>query len=135
MKKRVLIVEDNPLNSELLRDWLEVEGYEALIAANLDAAFAAVRTQQFDAVLLDVQLGTDDGLLLASWMLEQPALCLIPVIAVTAQAMATEQRRILESGCKSVVPKPVDFAVLQEQLQLWLGRAEALQENHLPGKN
>jgi len=134
MKKRVLVVEDNSLNSELLRDWLEVEGYETLIAADLNAAFTAVRTQQLDAVLLDIQLGTDDGLLLASWMLEQPVLCLIPVIAVTAQAMVTERQRILASGCRSVVPKPIDFAVLQEQLRFWLSRAEALQENQLPGK-
>jgi two-component system cell cycle response regulator DivK len=134
VKKRVLIVEDSSLNSELLRDWLEVEGYEPLIAADLNAAFVAVRTQRLDAVLLDIQLGTDDGLVLASWMLEQPVLCHIPVIAVTAQAMVTEQRHILESGCKTVVPKPVDFAVLQEQLQLWLSRAEALQENQVPWK-
>jgi len=134
MKKHVLVVEDNPLNSELLRDWLEVEGYEALIAADLNAAFAAVQGQPHDVVLLDVQLGTDDGLLLASWMLEQPVLCLIPVIAVTAQAMVTERQRILASGCRSVVPKPIDFAVLQEQLRFWLSRAEALQENQLPGK-
>jgi CheY-like chemotaxis protein len=134
VKKRILVVEDNPLNSELLRDWLEVEGYEPLIAGELNAAFAAVRTQQLDAVLLDIQLGTDDGLLLALWMREQPVLSLIPVIAVTAQAMAAEQQRILDSGCKSVVPKPIDFAMLQEQLQLWLSRAEALQENQLPGK-
>jgi len=134
MKKRVLVVEDNPLNSELLRDWLEVEGYETPIAADLNAAFAAVRGQPPDVVLLDVQLGTDDGLLLASWMLEQPVLCLIPVIAVTAQAMVTERQRILASGCRSVVPKPIDFAVLQEQLRFWLSLAEALQENQLPGK-
>jgi CheY-like chemotaxis protein len=134
VKKRVLIVEDNSLNSELLRDWLELEGYEALVAADLNAAFAAVRIQQLDAVLLDIQLGTDNGLVLASWMREQPVLCLIPVIAVTAQAMVTERQNILECGCRSVVPKPVDFTVLQEQLQLWLSRAEALQENQLPGK-
>jgi CheY-like chemotaxis protein len=61
-------------------------------------------------------------------------LCLIPVIAVTAQAMVTERQRILASGCRSVVPKPIDFAVLQEQLRFWLSLAEALQENQLPGK-
>jgi DNA-binding response OmpR family regulator len=134
VKKRVLIVEDNSLNSELLRDWLELEGYEALVAADLNAAFAAVRIRQLDAVLLDIQLGADNGLVLASWMREQPVLCLIPVIAVTAQAMVTERQNILECGCRSVVPKPVDFAVLQEQLQFCLSRAEALQENQLPGK-
>lgn len=122
MKHRILVVEDNLANRELLRDWLEVEGYEVLVASDLNAAFAAVRTQKLDAVLLDVQLGADDGLVLASWMREQPVLCLIPVIAVTAQAMVTEQQHILEGGCNSIVSKPVDFKVLQEQLRLWLNR-------------
>jgi len=57
MKQHVLIVEDNPLNSELLRDWLEIEGYLTDIAPNLDAGFAALKRQQPDVVLLDVQLG------------------------------------------------------------------------------
>jgi CheY-like chemotaxis protein len=131
MKHRILVVEDNPLNSELLRDWLEVEGYEAAVATDLNAAFAAVTSQPPNAVLLDVQLGTEDGLTLASWMREQAALSEIPVIAVTAQAMIGEQQHILESGCKSIVPKPVDFAVLQRQLQLWLSCSAVLQENRV----
>jgi CheY-like chemotaxis protein len=45
VKHRILVAEDNPLNSELLRDWLEAEGYEALVATDLDAAFAAVKIQ------------------------------------------------------------------------------------------
>lgn len=135
MKHRILIVEDNPLNSELLRDWLEVEGYEAVIAPDLKAAFAVLNSQQPNAVLLDVQLGADDGLSLAVWMREQPALRQIPVIAVTAQAMVAEQRHILESGCNSIVSKPVDFKVLQDQLELWLRSVGAPQANRLAGKD
>jgi len=131
MKHRILIVEDNPLNSELLRDWLEVEGYEVAVATDLNAAFAAVKSQALNAVLLDVQLGSEDGLSLASWMREQPVLREVPVIAVTAQAMVTEQKRILDSGCKSIVSKPVDFGALQHQLQLWLNCSAVLQENRV----
>jgi len=131
MKHRILIVEDNPLNSELLRDWLEVEGYEVAVATDLNAAFAAVKSQALNAVLLDVQLGSEDGLSLASWMREQPVLREVPVIAVTAQAMITEQKRILDSGCKSIVSKPVDFGALQHQLQLWLNCSAVLQENRV----
>lgn len=120
MKYRILVVEDNQPNSELLCDWLEIEGYEAVLAADLNAAFAAVRKQPPNAVLLDVQLGAEDGLSLASWMREQALLSEIPVIAVTAQAMSAEQQHILESGCKGIVSKPVDFALLHHQLQLWL---------------
>lgn len=132
MKHCILVVEDNPLNSELLRDWLEVEGYQVLIAADLNAAFAVLESHQPSAVLLDIQLGTDDGLSLASWMRQQPVLCQIPVIAVTAQAMVTEQQHILESGCNSIVSKPIDFKVLQDQLQLWLSGVATLQENSVP---
>ena len=127
MKHRILVVEDNPLNSELLRDWLEVEGHEVQIAANLNASFAAIRSQQPHAVLLDVQLGAEDGLSLASWMRQQPGLRQIPVIAVTAQVMVSERQHILESGCNGIVPKPVDFNVLRDQLQVWLSSSEALQ--------
>jgi CheY-like chemotaxis protein len=129
MKHRILVVEDNPLNSELLCAWLEVEGYEAVLVTNLKAAFAAVTSQPPNAVLLDVQLGTEDGLSLALWMRQQAALSEIPVIAVTAQAMVTERQRILESGCKSIVSKPIDFTMLQHQLELWLGCSAVLLEN------
>lgn len=129
MKKTILVVEDNPLNSELLRDWLEVEGYDVAIATDLDAAFAAVMNQPTSAVLLDVQLGSENGLILASWMHQRAGFSEIPVIAVTAQAMFSERQHILESGCKGIVPKPVDFAVLRNQLQLWLSCSSVMQEN------
>jgi CheY-like chemotaxis protein len=134
MKHRILVVEDNPLNSELLRDWLEVEGYEVLSVAQLNAAFAAVKSHPPNTVLLDVQLGPDDGLSLASWMRQQPEFSNIPIIAVTAQAMITERQRILRSGCDSVVSKPIDFKLLQHELQLWLGHAGVLQERRTSGK-
>jgi CheY-like chemotaxis protein len=125
MRRHILVVEDNALNSELLQDWLEMEGYEAVIASTLKAGFAALESKPPHAVLLDIQLGTEDGLTLASWMREQPGLCQTPVIAVTAQAMVSEQERIVNSGCKCVVSKPVDFKVLRQELEFWLGRAGA----------
>lgn len=112
MKRRILIVEDNALNSELLRDWLEMEGYVTVIAPDLNAGFAALNSQQLHAVLLDIQLGAEDGLSLASWMRQQPPLREIPVIAVTAQVMLSDRQRILDSGCNSIIPKPIDFNAL-----------------------
>jgi two-component system, cell cycle response regulator DivK len=132
MKQRILIVEDNPLNSELLRDWLEIEGYLTVIAPSLDAGFAALKKQQPDVVLLDVQLGEGDGLSLAAWMRQQPALKEIPVIAVTAQVMISDRQRILESGCHSIVSKPVEFNVLRGQLEAWLGRDGTHEESAGP---
>src|SRR3989442_308738 len=103
MKPRILVVEDNPLNRELLCEWLDAEGYEVVTAADLKTGFEAVEKEHPHVVLLDVQLGADDGLSLAAWLRQQPALRDIPVIAVTAHAMMTERERILQAGCNACV--------------------------------
>ncbi len=124
MKHRILVVEDDPLSRELLFDWLETEGYEVVTAADLQAGFAAIHSQPPHLVLLDVKLGADNGLKLAFWMRQQPELRHIPVIAVTAHAMVTEQERIFQAGCNAVVSKPVDFKLLGEHLQSTLSSQE-----------
>jgi two-component system, cell cycle response regulator DivK len=121
MKHRMLVVEDNPLNRELMCDWLESEGHEVQGVEDLESAFRALEDRQPDMVLLDVQLGNDDGLALAEWMRQQPKLRGIPVIAVTAHALVTEQQRFLQAGCNACISKPVDFKLLGEQLEHWLG--------------
>ena len=120
MKNRILVVEDNPLNRELMCDWLEAEGHEVLSAEDLATARRLLTNQQPEAVLLDVQLGHEDGLSLAAWMRQQPNLCRIPVIAVTAHALVTEQQRFLQAGCNACVSKPVNFKMLSEELERWL---------------
>jgi two-component system cell cycle response regulator DivK len=120
MTRHILVVEDNDLSRELLCDWLESEGYQVTSASALDQAFDAIKKLPPDAVLLDVQLGDQDGLSMASWMRRQPALSHIPIIAVTAHAMVTEQERISQAGCNACVPKPIDFKELTKQLQQWL---------------
>jgi len=84
VKHRILVVEDNPLNRELLCDWLEAEGHEVWSANDLTAAMRSIEERPPHIVLLDVQLGDEDGLSLAAWMRKQLRLCSIPVIAVTA---------------------------------------------------
>ena len=122
MKDRILVVEDDPLSRELLCDWLEAEGYEVLSATDLSAAMAMVEAKPPQAVLLDVRLGDEDGLSLAAWMRRHAKLQSIPIIAVTAHAMLTEQERILQAGCNTCVSKPVDFKLLNQNLQRWLAR-------------
>ena len=117
---RILVVEDNAINRELLCDWLETQGYAVLSAENLGSAQRLLQGQQPDAVLLDVQLGSEDGLSLAAWMRQQPGFSGIPVIAVTAHAMVTEQQRFLQAGCNACISKPIDFKVLERELDKWL---------------
>jgi two-component system cell cycle response regulator DivK len=118
LKHCILVVEDNPLNRELLRDWLEVEGYEVWTATDLKTSHDVFAKRIPDAVLLDINLGKDDGLNLVAWMRQKPETREIPVIAVTAHAMAAEQDRILKSGCKACLSKPINFQQLREQLNL-----------------
>jgi two-component system cell cycle response regulator/two-component system cell cycle response regulator DivK len=120
VKKRILVVEDNSLNLELLCDWLEAEGHEALSSEDLAGAQRLLLSERPDAVLLDVQLGNEDGLSLAIWMRQQPSFSGTPVIAVTAHAMVTELQRFLQSGCNAYVSKPIDFKLLNRELEKWL---------------
>ncbi|MGB9075973.1 MAG: response regulator [Terracidiphilus sp.] len=115
------MVEDNPLNCELLCDWLDTEGFAVDAASNLEEAFAAIAKAKPHAVLLDVQLGSEDGLALASWIRNEPRYRSLPVIAVTAHAMLTDQHRVMQAGCNACVSKPIDFALLKGHLQSILG--------------
>jgi two-component system sensor histidine kinase/response regulator len=120
VKHRVLVVEDNPLNRELLCDWLESEGYEVCSAEDVESATRILEDRPPDTVLLDVQLGSQDGLTIAAWIRKQPKICSIPVIAVTAHALVTEQSSFLQAGCNTCVSKPINFKELREELARWL---------------
>jgi CheY-like chemotaxis protein len=127
MKRRVLVVEDNLASRELLCDWLEAEGFEVVSAENLEQGFAALRIQPPHVVLLDIQLGSEDGLSLVKWIRQEPKLNHIPVVAVTAHAMVTEQERVIQAGCNACISKPVEFKLLAEQLERWLDHAANLE--------
>ena len=120
MKHCILVVEDNQLNRELLRDWLEVEGYDVWSAADLRASYEVFSKRRLDAILLDINLGAENGLDLIDWMRQKPELGQIPVIAVTAHALVAEQEQILKAGCRACLSKPINFQSLQEELQRWL---------------
>jgi len=116
LKHGILVVEDNQLNCELLCDWLEVEGYEVWSAADLKVSYEVLAKRLPDAVLLDINLGAENGLDLVAWMRQKPELGEIPVIAVTAHALVTEQEGILQAGCRACLSKPIDFQLLREEL-------------------
>ena len=129
MKHCILVVEDNQLNRELLRDWLEVEAYEVWCAADLKESYEVFSKRLPDAVLLDINLGKDNGLDLLAWMLQKPETRKIPVIAVTAHALVAEQERILKAGCRACLSKPIDFQLLREELNRWLQDSKMSQIN------
>ncbi len=129
MKPCILVVEDNQLNGELLRDWLEVEGYEVRSAADLNVSYEALSKRLPDVGLLDINLGSENGLDLVAWMRQKPELCEIPVVAVTAHALLTEQEGIPQAGCSACLSKPIDFHLLQKELNRWLQGSKTTQIN------
>src|ERR1700691_5802218 len=129
MKPHILVVEDNAYSRELLCDWLALQGFTVDSATSLSEALAAVKRCAPAAVLLDVQLGAEDGLSVAAWLRLDKARQHIPVIAVTAHAMISEQERILKAGCNACISKPVDFRLLLEKLNRWLTVAGVMNHN------
>jgi two-component system, cell cycle response regulator DivK len=127
LKHCILVVEDNQLNRELLRDWLEVEGYEVWSAEDLKGSYDVFAKRLPEVVLLDINLGSESGLDLVAWMRQKPELGKIPVIAVTAHAVATEQEQILQAGCRACLSKPIQFQRLREELGRWLQDSKASQ--------
>jgi CheY-like chemotaxis protein len=123
MSDRVLVVEDNPANLELIGDWLESEQFQVTTATTIDEACEALQAKAPDIVLLDVQLGPEDGLEVVSRIRSSSQWRNIPVIAVTAHAMVTDHERVLRAGCDACVSKPIDFRQLRGELGKWLARS------------
>jgi two-component system cell cycle response regulator DivK len=130
VKPCILVVEDNQLNRELLRDWLEVEAYEVWSAVDLQTSYEVFSKRVPDLVLLDINLGKDDGLDLIAWMRQKPEMREIPVIAVTAHALVAEQERILKAGCRACLSKPINFQLLRKELNHWLQDPKPSPINH-----
>ena len=129
MSHCILVVEDNQANRELLCDWLEVEAYEVWCAADLKASYEVFSKRVPDAVLLDINLGAENGLDLLAWMRQKADMREIPVIAVTAHAIVTQQERILRAGCRACLSKPIDFQLLRDELNDWLQDSKTSQIN------
>ena len=105
--KRILIVEDNDLNMRLLKDVLEAHGYCVAGVGEGEPALEIVRRFHPDLILLDLQLPDISGLEACRRLKRDPATREIPVVAVTAFAMAGDERRARDSGCAGYVTKPI----------------------------
>ena len=117
MKQRILVVDDDPAYRELLKNWLESEGHEAILAETLEEGFVGIATEPLpDVVLLDIHLGKKSGLTLVHWARKQRHLAHMPIAAVTGLASFKELKSIQEAGCDTCFTKPIDFRALREYL-------------------
>ncbi len=108
-KVRVLLVEDNDLNRDMLSRRLESRGYQVLTAVDGKQAWEMMGEPDFDIVLLDMSLPVIDGWELARRMRNNDVTRSLPVIALTAHAMGDHRERALEAGCDEYETKPIDF--------------------------
>src|SRR5438045_1049508 len=105
--KRILIVEDNELNLKLLQDLLEAHGYATIATAEGASVLPLARSNRPDLILMDLQLPDISGLDAVRQLKGDVETRYIPVVAVTAFAMAGDERRALGGGCDAYVSKPI----------------------------
>ena len=115
MKKRILIVEDNITLSQIVKDWLEREGYAVATAIDEPYARKLLRKESFDLILSDVRLPQGDGISLLEWINKEKMD--IPFVIMTEYASVTDAVRAIKMGAKDYLAKPVFHEQLVEMVK------------------
>jgi CheY-like chemotaxis protein len=106
---KILVVEDDEMNRDMLLRRLWRRGFDTIEAVDGRSALEIARAEQPDLILLDMNLPKLDGWQMVRYLRADEALHHIPVIALTAHAMAGDRQRALEAGCDEYDAKPVEF--------------------------
>lgn len=122
---RILLVEDNEMNRDMLGRRLERRGYEVIFAMDGLEGVALARSEAPDLVLMDLSLPVLDGWEATRRLKATPDTHTIPVIALTAHAMRGDQERAMAAGCDDYDSKPVDFARLLGKIETLLDKRTA----------
>lgn len=116
----LLLVEDNEVNREMLMRRLQRAGYSVRSAADGREALACIAAEQPALVLLDMNLPIKDGWTVAREIRAELGLTELPIIALTAHAMATDRAKALAAGCDDYATKPIDFPGLLGKIEGFL---------------
>jgi two-component system, cell cycle response regulator DivK len=114
---RILLVEDNEMNRDMLSRRLSRRGFEVLIAENGQSGVDLTVSERPDLVLMDMSLPVMDGWEAARRLKADPDTSAIPIIALTAHAMARDRELALEAGCDDYDSKPVDLPRLVRKIE------------------
>jgi two-component system, cell cycle response regulator DivK len=120
-EKKILLVEDNPVNRRLAVFLLRSQGYQVREATSAQEAFDMLEKERADLVVMDIQLPGMDGLAATRKLKEQPATADIPVIAVTSYAMKGDREKALAAGCAGYVTKPIDKNTFIQEVAAHVG--------------
>lgn len=118
----ILYVEDNFENRILVMRILSAEGFSVTFAENGREALNAVDEQDFNLILMDINLPDIDGYTLTSQIRKNPRIKNVPIIALTANVMKGDREKSLEAGCDGYIQKPLDVDALPEQINRYLVR-------------
>ena len=119
---KVLVVEDNEMNRDMLSRRLERRGYEVITAVDGEDGVNKAQSEAPDMVLMDMDLPVLDGWAATRQLKDSPDTRLIPVIALTAHAMAGDREKAMDAGCDDYDTKPVEFSRLLEKMEKLLGK-------------
>jgi two-component system, cell cycle response regulator DivK len=120
-EKKILLVEDNPVNRRLAEFLLRSQGYRVREATTALEAFEILKGERPDLIVMDIQLPGMDGLEATRKLKEQPGTADIPVIAVTSYAMQGDREKALAAGCAGYVTKPIDKNTFIQEVAARLG--------------
>ncbi len=118
---KILLVEDNEMNRDMLSRRLTRKGYEVAIAVDGEQGVAMARSEAPDLILMDMSLPVLDGWEATRQLKAAPETQAIPVIALTAHAMAGDREKAVEAGCDDYDIKPIEMPRLLEKIQRLLG--------------
>jgi CheY-like chemotaxis protein len=113
---KILLVEDNEMNRDMLSRRLQRKGYEVLIAVDGGEGLALAQEQAPDLILMDMSLPVVDGWEATRRLKAQSETQAIPIIALTAHAMASDRDKALEAGCDDYDTKPIDLPRLLQKI-------------------
>jgi len=122
---KILLVEDNEMNRDMLSRRLIRSGYEVVLAVDGEQGVALAASGRPDLVLMDMSLPVLDGWEATRRLKADPATREIPVIALTAHAMAGDEKKAREAGCDDFDTKPVEFARLLSKIEGLLQKRKA----------
>jgi CheY-like chemotaxis protein len=117
---KILLVEDNEMNSDMLSRRLQRKGHEVLVAMDGAQGVELAQSENPDLILMDMSLPVLDGWEATQQLKASPETSGIPIIALTAHAMAGDREKCLEVGCDDYETKPVDFSRLLGKIQVLL---------------
>ena len=122
---KILLVEDNEMNRDMLSRRLIRQGYEVLLAYDGVRGIQMAESERPDLVLMDMSLPELDGWEATQRLKADPATCAIPIIALTAHAMAADKEKALAAGCDDYDTKPIELSRLLQPVLKVMRRAVA----------